>query len=485
MAYWSSRRSNARAILAKLGVLLLLGSTICTGALLAYQTLYNTSDATQAAGAATQGGIAPGTSILHVDSLADDGPGSLRAALATEGPKVVVFDTSGTIRLTRDLKIDSPHVTIAGQTAPSPGITLTGGSLRIRSHDIIVQHITVSPGPAATPKENDNRDSISIDGASTDPDRQSFQVRLENVTATWSVDETVSLWYPHTHDITVTNSIIAEALNHAGHPKGMHSMGLLVGPGVRGVQITGNLLVSNAFRNPAITQGAAAYVANNYIFNPGQNAIHFYRRDVASDTRVSLIANYLANGKDTKAHIAGILVLGLIKRDKNADLIFIKDNSIALGPKSTALAIEPGFELAAKMPITSATWTVLPAARVPSFVLRYAGARPLDRSVQDRQLIAGVRSGASRIIDAPRTDLSQPVNRAVAAVPKDPFGLTSEGRTRLEQWLCEEHLKVGGMPSASCRPPDGGPSTGDGAAASPDHRRSDARPELPVKARLP
>ncbi len=60
--------------------------------------------------------------IIAVTTLAGDGPGSLRAALAATEPRIIVFEVGGVIDLERrTLRIESPNVTIAGQTAPSPG----------------------------------------------------------------------------------------------------------------------------------------------------------------------------------------------------------------------------------------------------------------------------------------------------------------------------------------------------------------------------
>src|SRR3954467_15912080 len=73
-------------------------------------------------------GFGAESKIIHVTTLADNGsntspvPGSLRAALCATGSRVVVFDLSGAIELKSLLVIPNPNVTVAGQTAPSPGI---------------------------------------------------------------------------------------------------------------------------------------------------------------------------------------------------------------------------------------------------------------------------------------------------------------------------------------------------------------------------
>jgi hypothetical protein len=102
-------------------------------------------------GATTPGGR--GGRVLRVTTLADSGPGSLRAALETRGPRIVVFAVSGVIDDERPLCIEEPFVTVAGQTAPGDGITLAGEELRIQAHDVVLRHLRVRTGDARTPHD--------------------------------------------------------------------------------------------------------------------------------------------------------------------------------------------------------------------------------------------------------------------------------------------------------------------------------------------
>ena len=64
-----------------------------------------------------------------------------------------MFEVGGVIDLNRrSLQINEPRITVAGQTAPSPGITIIRGGLSISTHDVIVQHLRIRPGDAGQPK---------------------------------------------------------------------------------------------------------------------------------------------------------------------------------------------------------------------------------------------------------------------------------------------------------------------------------------------
>jgi hypothetical protein len=86
------------------------------------------AEAYQGFGASTPGGA--GQSVYRVDTLKEDGPGSLREAVA-HGYRTVVFEVAGEIKLTHDIWVKGPYLTIDGSTAPSPGIALKYGALLI------------------------------------------------------------------------------------------------------------------------------------------------------------------------------------------------------------------------------------------------------------------------------------------------------------------------------------------------------------------
>src|SRR5689334_14961966 len=98
-----------------------------------------------------------GGAVYKVTNLNADGSGSLKACVDKTGPRTCVFEVSGAIKLTADLKIRNGQLRIAGQTAPSPGIMIRGAGIAIYGSDVLVQHLRVRPGDDAAGPNPDNR----------------------------------------------------------------------------------------------------------------------------------------------------------------------------------------------------------------------------------------------------------------------------------------------------------------------------------------
>jgi len=131
-----------------------------------------------------------GGKVIEVTTLADDGPGSLRAALNDPEPRTIVFRTGGTIELKDQLFIAHPFVTVAGQTAPGGGICIKNAGLVVLTHDVLVQHIRIRPGNEGQVEPDDN-DAIQILGKHGRA-AGAHHVVLDHISASWSEDETVS-----------------------------------------------------------------------------------------------------------------------------------------------------------------------------------------------------------------------------------------------------------------------------------------------------
>ena len=162
-----------------------------------------------------------GGSILRVTSLAARGEGSLRAAVEAGGRRIVVFEVGGIIDLAGGrITVREPFLTIAGQTAPSPGITLIRGGLRVETHDVVVQHLRVRPGEAGHEKES----GWEVDGITTSgPD--AHDIVIDHCSISWATDENLTASGPRfqgsnpgewrrgtSRRITFSHNIVAEGL---------------------------------------------------------------------------------------------------------------------------------------------------------------------------------------------------------------------------------------------------------------------------------
>src|SRR4051812_43600720 len=87
-----------------------------------------------------------GGKVIEVTTLADAGPGSLRAAIEDPAPRIIVFRVGGVIALRGFLVITHPFVTIAGQTAPGGGICLKDAGVVVATNDVLIQHLRIRPG---------------------------------------------------------------------------------------------------------------------------------------------------------------------------------------------------------------------------------------------------------------------------------------------------------------------------------------------------
>ncbi len=154
-----------------------------------------------------------GGTVIHVTNLNDSGAGSLRTALTTSGARHVVFDVSGTIVLSSAIAVTNPFVTLAGETAPAPGIQIKGFEVSVQTHDVIVRHITFSGDEGAG-----TRDSFNIRGTATNP---AYNVIVDHCTMRWAGDGCldvvgspgqITAAPDYVHDITVQSCLVGQSL---------------------------------------------------------------------------------------------------------------------------------------------------------------------------------------------------------------------------------------------------------------------------------
>jgi len=371
----------------------------------------------EGAGATALGGR--GGKVLTVTTLADSGPGSLRAAVDAKGPRIIVFAVSGTIQLMKPLTVREGRVTIAGQSAPGDGITLRDHPLVVQADDVVIRFIRSRLGDESKTES----DAIWI--------RAGRRITLDHVSASWSVDETLSVsgnyaepgegWY----DVTVQWSIIADSLTKSLHAKGAHGYGSLVRGG-RGARASfhHNLWANHSARMPrpgnyapAVSDPEGAYFdfRCNVFYNWGGGRSG-YNADKDSLSRYNFVANaYLRGPQSTKA-IA-------FNEGNPVAKSFFADNSmdgtVPADPWSLVSGItDPAQKLAA--PVEMSKVGCAGAAGVEAAVLARAGASRSRDSI-DAAVVAGVRSRTGKLIDSQRDVGGWPELRSTAA-PQDSDG---------------------------------------------------------------
>ncbi len=391
-------------------------------------------------GSETRGGL--DGRIIKVTTLNATGEGSFTEALNAEGPRTIVFEVAGVIDLGKQqIDITEPYLTIAGQTAPSPGITLIRGGLTVRTHDVVIQHIRFRMGDAGAEKGEKYEPEISTYGA------EAYNIVVDHCSVSWGVDENLSTSGPRldgpeatSHNLTFSNNIIAEPLCYSVHSKdGNHGMGTLVHDNCTNVTIIGNYYAHNYERNPWYKGGCTGIVLNNLIYNPGKWAMRmgyvpkeWNNSDTAPvNPRVTIIGNYMKTGVDTPETTA------MVGTNYNNGDCYLEDN-IAIHLDGSECPITDGnITILDEKPSWIEGLEVLPAEDVPMHVLANAGARPKDRDAIDMRLVNEFITGTGNQIDS-QNEVGgypevEPVYRALE--------LPSENES-IESWLVQYTAQV-------------------------------------------
>ena len=205
------------------------------------------------------------TNIIHVTNLNNNGTGSLRWALSDQGltsqgknkndSRTIVFDIGGVIELSSNLTIPS-NTTIAGQTAPYPGITIRYYTVTTeKKSNIIVRFIRFRLG----------QEKNASDGDDAANGRYGTGIIFDHCSFSWSVDEIASFY--DNNNFTLQWSTVCEALHNAGHTKGNHGYG-----GIWGGKLASfhhNLIAHMRNRSPRFN--GARYQWNGYTSNKNYN----------------------------------------------------------------------------------------------------------------------------------------------------------------------------------------------------------------------
>ncbi|MBI4559029.1 MAG: pectate lyase [Candidatus Hydrogenedentes bacterium] len=324
-----------------------------------------------------------GGKVYEVTNLNDRGPGSLRAACETEGPRTVVFRVSGTIPLMSELKVKNPYITIAGQTAPGDGIGIKNYQFSFDTQHFVCRYLRFRPGDE-TRKE---QDAFGGEGD---------HIIVDHCSASWAVDETLSI--NKASNITVQWCMVAESLTKSVHKKGAHGYGgLWGGPGGSWHH---NILAHHSSRNPRASgnpESGLMDFRNNVIYNWGFNSAYggemwprnwinnYYKYGPATSEKVR-DRIFIQKDPRGKMHAAGNFVWGFpgISRDNWSGGIDYAEDGTA---SEATLRVDEPYVVA---PVRTQS-----AEEAYELVLKHAGCS-LARDSVDARVVGEIRTGTAR-----------------------------------------------------------------------------------------
>ncbi len=340
-------------------------------------------------GAGARGGR--GGKVLLVTNLNDSGPGSLRAACETKGPRIIVFRVAGIIDLKTPIRISEPFLTIAGHSAPGDGVCLRGQGISINADNVIVRFLRSRPGDVA----GGAPDGLSVGGTAK-------HVILDHCSVSWGSDENLSA-SGAISDITVQWCLIAEGLNRNLYSKGAHGYGSLC-RAQGGVTLHHNLWAHNSGRNPRIgdNYGRPPFptydIRNNVMYN-------FEALSIVGDTlEANYVGNYILPGPSTPPSP------GLLMPTDAARLRFFLSGNLIEGRdeitsqqqglfRRLATAEKRLVEILAA-PLGVPAVVTQPAPEAYELVLARAGAILPVRDAVDMRIVTDVRARSGAIIDS-------------------------------------------------------------------------------------
>jgi len=390
-----------------------------------------------------------GGKVYVVRNLNDRGPGSFREALEAGGPRMVVFNVAGIIRLKEKIRVRAPYITIDGSSAPGDGVCIAGDTVELETHDVIIRHMRFRRGSTWVGDRNDSLGGNPIGN-----------IMIDHVSASWGLDENMSM-YRHmyqpadggkelklpTVNITIQNSIFSEALNTYNH-----SFGSTIG----GYNSTfhHNLWACNTGRNPSVGMIYDFTFANNVIFNWRHRTID------GGDHRsfYNIINNYFKPGPATPD---GPIRYRLLKPESRRARPFVDDygkayvagNVVEGNSRVTADNWDGGVQvesiadpatilpkIKSDTPYPCAHLEIQSAAEAYEYVLANSGATLPKRDAVDERIVQLVRTGR-----ATATQPGKEIYEELAQVGYSPQLIESIA-SLVEKGIITDINQVGGYP---------------------------------------
>ncbi|WP_114790035.1 pectate lyase [Niabella yanshanensis] len=340
-----------------------------------------------------------GGRVIKVTNLNDAGAGSLRDAVNASGPRIIVFEVSGTIQLKSLLNVRNKDITIAGQTAPGDGICIRDYPVSISGENVIIRFMRFRMGDAAQ-QEGDALGSF-----------ENKNMIIDHCSISWSTDECASFY--QNDNFTMQWCLISQSLRNSVHGKGAHGYGGIWGG--KNASFHHNLMAHHDSRNPRFGEREGqAYaltdltdVRNNVFYNWGGNSAYggeamninivnnYYKAGPATKNaeRIYSPDKYMKNtespiyNKWGKFYITGNFVEGSI-RTSDDNWTYGVYNQFHSSYGTVSDADKAAMRMAAEHPVQNNVVTYTPS-KAYAQVLAYVGAS-LKRDALDATIISDV-----------------------------------------------------------------------------------------------
>lgn len=351
----------------------------------------------------TGGRVLNGGAVRKVTTLADSGAGSLRAAL-TDGPADIVFEVGGQIQIDSYLAFPQ-NLTIHGETAPSPGITIidhTNTSVAANAlwgfqqdgldpvaANLVIRHLRV----------RQRADHTTLDCSNVYVGNGSNLILFDHCSFAYNSDEGVAYLGNGEHDCTHfacffgpgAYGVCKNMLIGGGNPSTDDRIALI--QGFWGLALD---------RNPEQKPGVSVALYNNYIYacgngdNSGVCENGFYAVTTSDGTHnpvthVSMRGNrYESNSSYNRPQYAFHSTI-----DSTGHESYFADNMgivrcVYSGATVNAVANET--DLSMTLPEVGPA-LVQASSGIKAYVLANSGARPLDRDQVDTDLVTAANTG--------------------------------------------------------------------------------------------
>jgi hypothetical protein len=413
----------------------------------------------------------PNTTICRVTNLNDSGTGSLRSCVEASMPRTCIFEISGVIPTATNLQIISPYISIEGETAPSPGITIRGGQLQALTHDVLIRHLHSRAGDDPVPQAPNpqSRACLTVAGDKG----PTYNVVVSHMSLSWSIDTCLNTWYAGLQNITFSDNIVSEPLYDSLHPLGPQSTGIIVAEGAQRLSYLRNLVAHAFSRVPYSKPGVSVEFVNNLVYHQGygrgghpngpwlQGDLSDYDH-TGESSYWNIIGNSYRPGPGTFLSQAfwsqaspDNLKGGLLYVHDNRDPFRTTDGEddwLVVGGALQASGIRtnsPAFPLS--------NVAALPALQGAAYVIAHSGAFPAGRDSVDSRIVSEVQNGTGQFINCVSADGTArcaanaggwpvvPEIHRPLTLPPNPLAIQASGYTALEEWLQGYAAQVEGV----------------------------------------